>query len=149
MSIQRFHDAQGPVISQVYDELLAGKKESHWVWFIFPQGPREGSSETANYFALSDEEAAEYLDDPLLAYRLETCVAIVTDHLRQGKELEAILSPVDALKYRSCLELFGNLPNAPVWLRWALRASCPECGGSEEANVLQDCPLCHGWEPGD
>lgn len=145
MSIQRFHDAQGPVVSQVYDELLRGKKETHWSWFIFPQGPRDGASKMSQYFALSAEEATEYLEDPLLCYRLETCVGLVVNALDRGLELEAILGPVDALKFRSCLELFAGLSNAPEWLRTALRASCSECRDESQG----DCPLCDAWEPGD
>ena len=108
--LQRFVNAQGGgVYEQALAELRAGRKTSHWMWFIFPQHRDLGRSDTAEYYGLrSAEEAAAYLAHPLLGARWRECVAVVERHLAAGESLEAIFGPVDAMKYRSSLEIFGQ-----------------------------------------
>lgn len=109
MSLERFHKAQeNGILREVETELMNGKKETHWIWFIFPQGPREGTSPTSQYFALSDEEASEYLLDAVLSYRLVIHLGMVAYHLGQGVALEDILGDLDALKFKSSMELFAK-----------------------------------------
>ena len=72
--LQRFVDVQQPVYETVLGELRAGRKRSHWMWFIFPQIAGLGHSTTAHRFALSSlDEAAAYLAHPVLGLRLREC----------------------------------------------------------------------------
>ena len=105
----RFIDAQaGGVYEQALAELRAGRKQSHWMWFIFPQHRDLGRSPTAKFYGLSGrEEAAAYLAHPVLGPRWRACVEAVEAHCRAGTTLEAIFGEVDAMKYRSSVEIFG------------------------------------------
>jgi uncharacterized protein (DUF1810 family) len=110
--LQRFVEAQaGGVWERALAELRAGRKQSHWMWFVFPQSRDLGRSETAKYYGLSGpQEAAAYLAHPLLGPRLLEGVAAVRDQLATGNRLEAIFGSLDAMKFRSCLEIFGLEP---------------------------------------
>jgi uncharacterized protein (DUF1810 family) len=104
--LQRFVRAQDPVIDRVMDELRAGCKRSHWMWFIFPQLKGLGSSPTAVRYALSGaEEARAYLVHPVLSRRLEACCRLLL--ALPGDAPEAVFGPVDAIKLRSCMTLFA------------------------------------------
>ena len=108
-NLQRFVEAQADgVYEQALAELLAGRKRSHWMWFIFPQHAELGRSSTAKYYGLSGiEEARAYLAHPLLADRLRECCRAILPHL--GNEpAEAILGPIDALKLRSSMQIFNQ-----------------------------------------
>ena len=77
-NLQRFIQAQDPVFDRVQAELDAGRKRSHWMWFIFPQFAGLGGSEMSRRFAIrSAAEAQAYLDHPLLGARLRTCTQLV------------------------------------------------------------------------
>lgn len=108
-NLQRFVDAQGGgVYEQALGEIRAGEKSSHWMWFIFPQLAELGRSPTAKYYGLSGEEAAgAYLAHPLLGPRYRECVAAVRAQVDGGKSLEAIFGELDAMKFRSSVEVFG------------------------------------------
>lgn len=107
--LQRFVDAQALVYAEVLAELRAGRKRSHWMWFVFPQGPGLGFSAMAERYAIrSTDEARAYLAHPMLGPRLRECVALVEAALKT-RTLEEILGDVDAMKYRSCRELFGKV----------------------------------------
>jgi uncharacterized protein (DUF1810 family) len=108
-----FAAAQDRVWPAVQAELAAGRKESHWMWFVFPQLVGLGRSETARFFGLADAAAARaYLDDPVLGPRLRACVASM--RRQAGRPAEAVLGPVDAAKLRSCLTLFAAVaPEEP------------------------------------
>ncbi len=109
--LNRFCDAQGPVYDTVVAELRAGRKESHWMWFIFPQIAGLGSSVMARNFALRDlEEAAAYLSHPVLGIRLRECCRILLGH--SGRTAEQILGGIDAIKLRSSMTLFARVPGA-------------------------------------
>jgi uncharacterized protein (DUF1810 family) len=106
-NLQRFVDAQDPVYDRVIAELRAGRKRTHWMWFIFPQIAGLGHSEMAKQFAISSrEEAAAYLEHPTLGARLRECTQTVNGI--EGRVIGQILGYPDDLKFRSCLTLFGR-----------------------------------------
>ena len=107
-NLQRFVEAQGGgVYQRALAELTAGRKQSHWMWFIFPQHRDLGRSATARYYGLSGaDEARAYLTHPILGARLRECLAALRPHLAAGTSAEAILGEVDAMKLRSCLAIF-------------------------------------------
>ena len=108
--LQRFVDAQAPVYAQVVAELKAGRKESHWMWFVFPQAAGLGRSAMSERYAIrSPDEARAYLAHPILGPRLSECMALVEAALARGKTTEEIFGAVDAMKWRSCVELFGEV----------------------------------------
>lgn len=105
-NLQRFVDAQEPVFEQVLSELRAGRKSSHWMWFIFPQIEGLGYSETARRFAISSREEAEgYLKHPILGPRLRECTRLV--NLVEGRSVDQIFGYPDNLKFRSSMTLFA------------------------------------------
>lgn len=116
-NLQRFVDAQsGGVFEQALSELQAGRKRSHWIWFIFPQHADLGRSPTAKYYGLAGiDEARAYLAHPLLGERLKQCCQAVLPHLGRAPAA-AILGPIDALKLGSSMEIFGNAaPDEPLF----------------------------------
>ncbi|MBV8206700.1 MAG: DUF1810 domain-containing protein [Acidobacteria bacterium] len=103
--LQRFVDAQAPVYARAVAELRAGRKRSHWMWFIFPQIRGLGYSATARRFAIrSLAEARAYLQHPLLGPRLEECTRLVL--AVPGSSVGEIFGYPDDLKFRSCMTLF-------------------------------------------
>ena len=113
--LQRFIDAQAPVYADVLDELRAGEKTTHWMWFIFPQLKELGRSSTAKHYGISSlAEAVAYLGQPLLGQRLLECTELML--AAQGKPALEILGSPDDLKFRSCMALFrAARPDLPVW----------------------------------
>jgi uncharacterized protein (DUF1810 family) len=109
LNLQRFVDAQaGGVYEEALAEITAGEKRSHWMWFIFPQHRDLGRSATAKFYGLSGEdEARAYLTHPLLGPRYRESVAAVRGWVDAGKSLEAIFGDLDAMKFRSSVEIFG------------------------------------------
>ncbi len=107
-NLNRFLEAQENSYAQALSEIQAGRKESHWIWYIFPQLVGLGYSHNAVYYGISGvEEAQAYLDHPLLGERLiEISNALL---IHKNKPIEQILGPVDALKLKSCMELFAPL----------------------------------------
>jgi uncharacterized protein (DUF1810 family) len=105
--LQRFVDAQARVYSEVLDELRAGRKRSHWIWFIFPQIAGLGSSPTAARYAISSlDEARAYLRHDLLGPRLHECAQVV--NAVQGRSIGEIFGAPDDLKVRSSMTLFAH-----------------------------------------
>lgn len=106
--LQRFVDAQAPVLAVVEREQRAGRKASHWIWFIFPQAAGLGRSAMSTRYAIrSQDEAAAYLAHPTLGPRLKDCTEMVLSH--STGSLEAIFGDLDALKFRSCMDLFRQV----------------------------------------
>lgn len=104
-NLQRFLDAQGHVYDTVLDELRAGRKSSHWIWFIFPQITGLGHSRMAQKFAIASlDQAKAYLQHPVLGPRLRECTQLVLNV--DGRSAEQIFSSPDNLKFRSCMTLF-------------------------------------------
>jgi uncharacterized protein (DUF1810 family) len=110
--LQRFVDAQDSCYAQVRSELAAGKKRSHWMWFVFPQIQGLGSSGIAQRFAIAGiEEARAYLDHPVLGTRLRECTALV--NAVAGRSVEDIFGYPDDLKFRSSVTLFARAAKDP------------------------------------
>ena len=105
--LQRFVDAQQRVYEDVLNELRAGRKRSHWIWFIFPQVAGLGSSPTAARYAISSlDEARAYLRHALLGPRLHECAQLVNEV--QGSSIGEIFGSPDDLKVRSSMTLFAH-----------------------------------------
>ena len=108
MSLERFIDAQSGMHDQALDEIRRGRKQSHWMWFIFPQFAGLGSSETSRYFAINSRgEAEAYLAHPVLGSRLLECARAVLDV--QNRSAVEIFGPIDAMKLRSSATLFAAI----------------------------------------
>ena len=106
--LRRFVDAQEDVWPAVRAELRAGRKESHWMWFVFPQLDGLGTSDMARRYAIADAAEAEaYLRHPLLGPRLGDAAGWVLAH--HDEKAEDILGPIDAVKLRSCATLFARV----------------------------------------
>jgi uncharacterized protein (DUF1810 family) len=104
--LQRFVDAQASCFVQVWSELAAGKKRSHWMWFVFPQLSGLGSSPMAQRFAISGiEEARAYLVHPVLGDRLRDYTALV--NAVAGRSISDIFGYPDDLKFHSSITLFA------------------------------------------
>jgi uncharacterized protein (DUF1810 family) len=107
-NLQRFVDAQAPVYEQVLRELRAGRKASHWMWFIFPQIAGLGHSPMAQRFAISGRaEAESYLQHAVLSPRLTECTRLVNQ--QAGRAIEDTLGDIDGLKFRSSMTLFAKV----------------------------------------
>jgi uncharacterized protein (DUF1810 family) len=110
--LQRFLDAQLPVYPRVLDELRCGRKQSHWMWFIFPQLAGLGHSAMARHFAISSRrEAVAYLMHDVLGARLKECTALI--NAVEGRTILEILGSPDDLKFRSSMTLFGAVSPDP------------------------------------
>jgi uncharacterized protein (DUF1810 family) len=104
-NLNHFLDAQERVYDTVLNELRAGRKSSHWIWFIFPQIAGLGHSEMAQQFTIGSlDEAKAYLQHPVLGHRLRECTQLVLDV--NGRSAEEIFGYPDHLKFRSCMTLF-------------------------------------------
>jgi uncharacterized protein (DUF1810 family) len=105
--LERFVEAQAGVYEQACAELRAGRKRSHWMWFVFPQIRGLGSSPTAVRYAISGlEEARAYLEHSVLGPRLRECAGIVVGV--HGKTVEEIFGYPDDLKFHSSMTLFDR-----------------------------------------
>jgi len=104
--LTRFLDAQENSYVNAISELRAGKKQSHWIWYVFPQLKGLGQSYNSNFFGLSGlAEARAYLADPVLGYRLQESIKTMLMHSQNDAAL--VLGEIDALKFKSCLTLFS------------------------------------------
>lgn len=114
MSLDRFIYAQDKYYSTAYKEIRKGKKESHWMWFVFPQINGLGYSDISKYFSIkSRNEAREYLDHPVLGRRLREITDALLD--LKTKDPEEIFGPVDARKLHSCMTLFYLISGEDVF----------------------------------
>ncbi len=105
-NLQRFVDAQRDEIDHVRAELTRGRKDSHWMWFIFPQLRGLGQSWMANHYGISGRAEAEaYLDHLTLGPRLIECTELV--NRIEGKTVEEIFGGIDSMKFRSSMTLFS------------------------------------------
>lgn len=117
--LDMFVDAQDTVWSAVLSELKAGRKETHWMWFVFPQLADLGSSDMAKLYGMHDlSEATAYLKHPVLGARLLEVTKLVLTHT--GKSAEDILGSLDASKLQSSMTLFSAVDGAPSELRAVL-----------------------------
>jgi len=151
MSFNRFKQAQdspesGFEVAQ--GEMNAGRKTSHWIWYILPQLAGLGRSETARFYGLADlAEAKAYFRDPILRKRLELIVSSIASRLAEGISLGALMGgATDSLKTVSCLTLFravateagsdlhaGFVQSGEAILATAFREGVPRCAYTERA----------------
>jgi uncharacterized protein (DUF1810 family) len=113
--LQRFVDAQNPGFEGVLSELRAGRKQGHWMWFIFPQLKGLGHSAMAQKYAIgSREEAAAYLHHSILGPRLRECTQLL--NRVSNRSIDDILGYPDNLKFQSSMTLFSLVaPDDPVF----------------------------------
>ena len=115
--LKRFLDAQENDYRHALAEIKNGRKQSHWMWYIFPQIAGLGSSETSRFYAIKDLAEAElYLSHPVLGARLIEISEVLLEI--EGKTANQIFGSPDDVKLKSCMTLFGSLENAhPVFQR--------------------------------
>ena len=115
--LDRFVQAQEPVLAQVRLELGAGRKRTHWMWFVFPQISGLGHSATARHYAISSlAEAQAYMAHPVLGPRLVECAGLVNQV--EGRSIHQIMGTPDDLKFHSSMTLFALAqPGVPVFQR--------------------------------
>jgi uncharacterized protein (DUF1810 family) len=115
IDLQRFIEAQASSYEIALHEIKKGRKQSHWMWYIFPQLKGLGFSSTSNYYAIKNKaEAVAYLAHPVLGHRL---VQICGDLLQlKSRDAHQIFGSPDDQKLRSSMTLFATVPNAdPVF----------------------------------
>ena len=106
-NLERFVDAQAPVYEQVRREMVAGRKQSHWMWFIFPQIAGLGQSPMSIRFAIASlDEAKAYLAHSVLGARLRECARLTLDV--EGNTARDIFGSIDEMKFRSSMTLFAR-----------------------------------------
>lgn len=113
--MKKFLDAQKRDYEQALQEIRAGRKQSHWIWYIFPQLKALGRSDTAQYYGIRDlAEAKEYLSEPSLrAHLIEISEALLA---LPGNDPHAVMGYPDHLKLRSSMTLFAAAaPDIPVF----------------------------------
>jgi uncharacterized protein (DUF1810 family) len=114
--LKRFVDAQAQIYPQVVAELRAGRKQSHWMWFIFPQISGLGHSAMAQKYAIgSRQEAAAYLAHAVLGPRLRECTDLVL--AVENRSIHDILGSPDDMKFRSSMTLFAEVADHDLFRR--------------------------------
>ncbi len=118
--LRRFVLAQDQVFPAVLGELRAGRKRTHWMWFVFPQLAGLGHSQTARHFALATAtEARAYLAHPVLGPRLTACTGLVLQ--LEGHSADAVFGAIDSMKFRSSMTLFAAIAPQETCFAAALR----------------------------
>src|SRR5947209_7398495 len=132
--LERFVTAQAPVFSAVLAELRAGRKRTHWMWFIFPQLRGLGRSSMATFYSIASlHEARAYLAHPVLGPRLELCTRIILE-LEAGSLHEIFGSP-DDMKFQSSMTLFALAASYPDSVFY--QALDRWCSGIPDPKTLQ------------
>ena len=132
-NLQRFVDAQAAQYTQVCAELRAGRKQSHWIWFIFPQMKGLGRSEMADFYGISSrQEAAAYLAHSVLGARLRECTRLA--NAVEGRSVDQIFGYPDNLKFRSSMTLFAAVAGEERIFADALQKYF---GGEPDANTVR------------
>ena len=131
--LERFATAQAQLIDRVREELARGRKQTHWMWFVFPQIASLGFSAMSQRYAIrSLEEAKAYIAHPVLGTRLKECTALVL--AVKDRTIHDIFGSPDDMKFQSCMTLFSHAaPDAPEF-RDAL---VKYFGGEEDAATLE------------
>ena len=112
--LKRFVQAQDPVYRDVQGELARGRKQTHWMWFVFPQVAGLGLSAMSQRYAIgSRAEAEAYLAHPILGGRLSECTRLVL--AVQGRTINTILGAPDDAKFRSSMTLFAEVSDEPIF----------------------------------
>jgi uncharacterized protein (DUF1810 family) len=117
--LDRFLKAQEDTYDSALDELKAGRKRSHWIWFVFPQLAGLGQSATSQFYGIKSlEEAQAYLNHPILGGRLHECLKIL--QTLEQTSADQVFGELDAMKFRSSLTLFTEADGADPILEGAL-----------------------------
>jgi len=133
--LERFVKAQQSTYDRALNELIDGRKRSHWMWFIFPQIQGLGRSDTARFYAISGRAEAEaYLAHPVLGPRLEECTRAMLDH--SNLTVHDILGSPDDLKFRSSMTLFAAVTDQNALFQTALRQFCNGAQDRETLSVI-------------
>jgi uncharacterized protein (DUF1810 family) len=120
LTLDRFLEAQEGVWEGALAELTVGEKQTHWIWFIFPQLYGLGVSGKSVYYGIRGlEEALQYAEHPVLGPRLVRCIEAVLQS-PQG-DVVKLMGKLDAAKLRSCLTLFEQCPPTREWCTRALQ----------------------------
>lgn len=124
--LSRFLSAQAADYETALAELRAGRKRSHWIWYVFPQLRGLGLSAASAHYGIDGiDEARAYLAHPVLGERLRECVRAMLAHSHVSAR--EILGEVDAMKFRSCLTLFWTVaPEEPLFAEALERFFCGE-----------------------
>jgi len=131
--LDRFLKAQGDTYDTALDELKAGRKRSHWIWFIFPQIAGLGRSPTSQFYGVKSlDEAAAYLRHPILGGRLHE--SLKTLQMLEETSADRIFGDLDAMKFRSSLTLFAEADPADPIIEAALDRWF---GGRKDEKTLQ------------
>ncbi len=132
-TLDRFLQAQARDYAQALAELKAGKKRTHWIWYVLPQLRELGRSQMAREYGIRDrQEATDYIAHPVLGPRLVDCVNALLSH--PHRSAVEMLGEVDAMKFRSCLTLFGAVaPDEPCFGK----ALATFYGGEVDAQTLR------------
>jgi uncharacterized protein (DUF1810 family) len=135
--LSRFVTAQAGVYEAAVSELRAGRKSSHWMWFVFPQVKGLGASPTSQEYAITSlAEAEAYLAHPILGPRLRECTGLVLSIPNRPAEL--IFGDIDAMKLRSSMTLFHRAaPNEPDFEEVLTKYF----DGAEDPETLKRLPL--------
>ncbi len=111
IDFRRFLDAQNQLYLKALSEIKNGRKQSHWMWFIFPQLKGLGHSETDQFYALNGiDDATNYLTHPVLGRHLIEISQALLEW--PGDDANDILGSPDDLKLRSSMTLFANVSGA-------------------------------------
>jgi len=135
VGLERFEAAQRDIYPQALAELKAGRKTSHWMWFVFPQIAGLGHSAMAERYAIRDlDEARAYQAHPVLSARLKEATRAMCGHA--GLSAEAILGEIDAVKFRSSMTLFEAVAQGEAK---ALYGTCLDAfyGGARDPATLE------------
>jgi uncharacterized protein (DUF1810 family) len=113
--LARFVEAQAGIYPGILEELRGGRKDNHWIWFIFPQIAGLGRSRISQHYSIASlDEARAYLADPVLGERLRECAGVVL--ATKGRTANEIFGELDAMKVRSCMTLFLRAaPDEPLF----------------------------------
>lgn len=132
-NLRRFVEAQDSVMEQVKEELRAGRKRTHWMWYVFPQMEGLGRSQKSQYYGIASRAEAEaYLAHSILGPRLRECTRIVNDV--EGRSANDIFGSPDDLKFRSSMTLFDAVSDDPTPFRTALNQYYD---GTPDPNTLE------------
>ena len=131
--LRRFTKAQRNTYDRALAELRNGKKQTHWMWYIFPQIDGLGHSATSRRYAIkSIEKARQYLNHPVLGKRLLECVKVIL--AIEGRSISEIFGDPDDMKLKSSMTLFTCIPNSPSVL---FRVLDKYFNGNRDVKTLQ------------
>lgn len=136
-NLQRFIEAQDPVIEAVKEELRSGRKRTHWMWYIFPRMEGLGRSQMAQRYAIgSRDEAKAYLAHPTLGPRLRECTEIVNSV--EGRSANDVFGSPDDVKFRSSMTLFNAVAGDSSPFRTALKRYYDDEPDTNTLELLED-----------